>query len=349
MSELGRYVTGFPGALGGLLATPGRALGRIEAAERGGVSAALIWCLLAGLALRFPALARAVAGVEAGGGLQIIGSLTNELTLAVPAALAAALCIVVVAGDRRDPGLDLELGAAAIVPLLVVRAFVRAGAAGAAGADLLCRRGPVDAGLGGPGGAHRPAEAGGAPSRADPGGAAPGARSGLERDRRAGAGAGDGRGLDGAERSVARAAGAGDARAGLPASADRRAGGAIALGDLRGQVVLLDFWATWCSPCLAMLPMLHQLHAELAPRGVAFLGINSDGDQATRAEVESFVRRHGAPYPVLHDDGTANGRYRVNVLPTLVVVGRDGTIHKVMVGMTSKRSLRDAITGALAP
>jgi thiol-disulfide isomerase/thioredoxin len=298
--------------------------------------------------------------VEAGGGLQIIGSLTNELTLAVPAALAAALCIVVVAGDRRDPGLDLELGAAAIVPLLVVRAFVRAGAAaiGSFGAGeppaLLEPISYVAGGLWTLGlvvlaariARRRPA---GRPPEPTP----------AERRRALAAGWS-------AIGVLALALGTGavwtarNARSlaplgrGTPAPDFRLPridgqAGAIALGDLRGQVVLLDFWATWCSPCLAMLPMLHQLHAELAPRGVAFLGINSDGDQATRAEVESFVRRHGAPYPVLHDDGTANGRYRVNVLPTLVVVGRDGTIHKVMVGMTSKRSLRDAITGALAP
>jgi thiol-disulfide isomerase/thioredoxin len=106
---------------------------------------------------------------------------------------------------------------------------------------------------------------------------------------------------------------------------------------------VLDFWATWCPPCLAMLPTMHELATELAPQGVAFVGVDSDGPQSTPEEVTAFLRQHEAPYPVVYDEGTANEIYRVKVLPTLVIVGKDGTIERVLIGMTSKGTLAKAI------
>jgi len=121
----------------------------------------------------------------------------------------------------------------------------------------------------------------------------------------------------------------------------------VSLSALRGRVVLLDFWATWCPPCLAMLPMMHELDGEFAPRGVAFVGVDSDGAQSTPEEVTAFLTEHGAPYPVVIDDGRANEAFRIKVLPTLVVIGKDGTVDRVFIGMTSKGTLGKAITAAL--
>jgi thiol-disulfide isomerase/thioredoxin len=113
-------------------------------------------------------------------------------------------------------------------------------------------------------------------------------------------------------------------------------------------VVVLDFWATWCPPCLAALPMMHDLSREVAPRGVTFIGVNSDGGQSSAAEVAGFLREHGAPYPVVYDDGTANERYRIKVLPTVVVVGKDGSVERVLMGSTGKGPLAAAINAAVA-
>jgi thiol-disulfide isomerase/thioredoxin len=120
----------------------------------------------------------------------------------------------------------------------------------------------------------------------------------------------------------------------------------VRLADLRGQVVVLDFWATWCPPCLAMMPMLHDLHREWHAKGVEFIGIDSDGAAVSRAEVAEFVARHPFPYPVVIDDKEVGGRYEVSSIPHLVIVGRNGKIARVFVGGTSRAQLAAALRAA---
>jgi thiol-disulfide isomerase/thioredoxin len=122
--------------------------------------------------------------------------------------------------------------------------------------------------------------------------------------------------------------------------------GTIALSALRGQVVVLDFWATWCPPCLQMLPILHDLHAEWSGRGVTFVGVNSDGN-LTVPELQEFLAQHPASYPIVLDEGDVNRLYKVRALPQLVVIGRDGTIRKTFVGFTTQRTLAHALSDAL--
>jgi thiol-disulfide isomerase/thioredoxin len=109
---------------------------------------------------------------------------------------------------------------------------------------------------------------------------------------------------------------------------------------------VLDFWATWCSPCVAMLPVMDAVHQTWAPRGVAFVGVNSDGGGATPAELRAFLGTHHIPYPVVVDDGTVGEAYKVEALPTLVVIGPDGRIRSTFIGYTSQRALERAIGDA---
>ena len=354
-SELGAHVRRFPAAVGALLVAPRAALREIEAAEKGGFSVLCGWCLAAAVALRFISLADAFIGLEAGGGMRIVSVLVGELTDAVPVALGAALLIVLAAGAKREPSVDLELGCAATLPFMVARSVFRAAVivGGHEPPQRLVQASYVVAGAWALALALLSLQI----ARGRPVGRGP-EPTPAERTRARGAGWGAlailAVGLVGGVMWTARHPGRlGPVTRGAPApefSLPRIDGkpGAIALSSLRGQVVVLDFWATWCPPCLAMLPTMHDLANELAPRGVAFLGIDSDGDQTPPEEVERFVVEHAIPYPVVYDRGVVNDLYRVRALPTMVVVARDGSIVKVLTGMTGRGPLENAIEAALA-
>ncbi len=126
-------------------------------------------------------------------------------------------------------------------------------------------------------------------------------------------------------------------------------GGAFNLADLRGRVVAINFFATWCGPCRAEIPHLErELWARFKDRGLAMIGI---GRQHTIAELEPFVREVGITYPVAGDpDRRAFGLYATQAIPRNVVVGKDGTIVYQSIGYSPdefKRML-DAVELALA-
>ncbi|HYM82491.1 MAG TPA: TlpA disulfide reductase family protein [Candidatus Limnocylindria bacterium] len=110
-------------------------------------------------------------------------------------------------------------------------------------------------------------------------------------------------------------------------------GGTVELDTLRAHgPVLLDFWATWCKPCLASLPEIEALHRRHRARGLTVVGVSIDGPR-NFVKVRPFASRLGLSYPiVLDEDGRLQQNYRVLAVPTTFLVARDGTIRKVQQG-----------------
>ena len=100
----------------------------------------------------------------------------------------------------------------------------------------------------------------------------------------------------------------------------------IGLSGLRGSVVVLEFWATWCPPCREAVPELNALYAKYRDRGVVILGISVDSGGEAPVPVDAFVKEHGILYPVVLDDGTVNPRYGVSSIPALFIIDREGKI-----------------------
>ena len=121
-------------------------------------------------------------------------------------------------------------------------------------------------------------------------------------------------------------------------------GESVSLADLKGQVVVLDFWASWCPPCIESLPHLGKLHAEKR-EGVKVFAVNLRED---KAKVEAFMKSKSVDVPVLLDsDGRVAEKYNVVSIPQTVVIGKDGTVKKVLVGMSDDafKAIRNEISG----
>ncbi len=108
-------------------------------------------------------------------------------------------------------------------------------------------------------------------------------------------------------------------------------GRAVRLSDYHGQVVVLNFWATWCAACLEEIPSLEKFYQSYASRGVAVIGISIDRNIET---LRSFLQKHSIPYLVLHDP---EGEVFVDLLtvqglPATFIIDRDGEIREVLLG-----------------
>ncbi len=127
-------------------------------------------------------------------------------------------------------------------------------------------------------------------------------------------------------------------------------GGRLALADLRGHVVVVDVWGSWCVPCREEAPDLARVARETHDKGVRFVGIDvRDNAAAARA----FVRRYEITYPSLFDtDGSLllafDGIIPVSAVPSTVVIDRQGRIAARVIGKTTYRTLRGVIDDVLA-
>jgi peroxiredoxin len=108
------------------------------------------------------------------------------------------------------------------------------------------------------------------------------------------------------------------------------AGTRVRLGDLRGNVVFLNLWATWCPPCRAEMPSMEALYQRFKGRDFAMLAVAEDTNPA---DVAAFVQELGVTFPVLLDtDNRLPARYGVTGYPETFIIDRDGQVVRHVIG-----------------
>lgn len=113
---------------------------------------------------------------------------------------------------------------------------------------------------------------------------------------------------------------------------DALSGDPTTLTDLRGKVVVLNFWASWCPPCRAEMPALNAVYEKFRDQGLAVLGVNTTY-QDDEAGARSAIRDWGLTFPIVFDrDGATSRAYRVQAMPTTFFIGRDGVIRDIVFG-----------------
>jgi peroxiredoxin len=126
-------------------------------------------------------------------------------------------------------------------------------------------------------------------------------------------------------------------------------GGELSLEELRGKVVFLDFWASWCAPCQKSMPQLEELRKEFPADRFALVGVNLDRDAAA---AKKLVGKHGVGYPSASDpEGKLPTRFGLETMPTAYLIDADGVIRYVHRGFkdgdveTVRKKIRALLAG----
>ncbi len=102
-------------------------------------------------------------------------------------------------------------------------------------------------------------------------------------------------------------------------------GNAVSLGDLKGQVVMINFWASWCGPCRQEMPLLEQIHRKYEPLGFTLLGVNVEENSA---DGQAFLKDRPVSFPVLYDpENGVSQLYDVVAMPSTVLIDRRGNVR----------------------
>ncbi len=123
-------------------------------------------------------------------------------------------------------------------------------------------------------------------------------------------------------------------------------GGVWKMADHRGQVVLVNYWATWCGPCVEETPGLIRVAEKMGPQGLAVVGVAVD--QGGRQKVEEFVREFSLPYPVTLPQPMSQMAWGMQAVPTTVLIDREGRVAKTYSGAVREADFERDIGALLA-
>lgn len=116
----------------------------------------------------------------------------------------------------------------------------------------------------------------------------------------------------------------------------------VTLSALKGQVVLINFWATWCSPCREEMPALQRRYEALKDQGFTVLAVD---DNEAEKDVSAFAQAYALTFPILLDPGeNVVGLYRVYAFPTTFIVDQQGVIQKLHIGALTESALDQYLT-----
>lgn len=116
-------------------------------------------------------------------------------------------------------------------------------------------------------------------------------------------------------------------------------GEAYRLSDLRGQVVLVNIWASWCSPCRQEMPAMQAAYETYKDSGFTILAVNAT-HQDSQTQASLLATELGLTFPILYDtEGEVSRKYQVHALPSSFFVDREGRIHEVVIGGPMAESL----------
>src|SRR5262245_6416761 len=120
-------------------------------------------------------------------------------------------------------------------------------------------------------------------------------------------------------------------------------GNSVTLSNLKGQVVLINFWATWCGPCRVEMPAIQRRYDAFKDQGLAVLAVNFD---EPITDVSAFARSLNLTFTVLLDpDGVVNDLYHVGGYPSTFIVDRSGMITKLHIGLMTEKQLDNYLAG----
>ena len=117
----------------------------------------------------------------------------------------------------------------------------------------------------------------------------------------------------------------------------------VSLKDLKGKVVLLDFWEVWCAPCIQSMPKVQQLYEQYGPKGLSVYGIVND--TANVAASRQMIKKRSVSFPMLQGSRQLQQLYGTNSVPLYVVINREGVVMLISEGFSEE--VEAAIKGAL--